>query len=67
MYQVNINYNLVDDSYSAQIVPFDIDGYQGRTVDCEYEDGVSYTDWCSFTGSYAQCQKYIKELGYYIS
>lgn len=62
LYQVNVHYDLVDDDYSADIIPFDSDGYQGRTTDTVYEDGISFTDWCCCTGSYEECEEYIDEF-----
>ena len=60
MYQVNIHYLI--DSYSASIAEFDADGYKGRVIDTVYEDGAIYTDYCVFTGSYEECEDYVKFL-----
>lgn len=62
MFQVNIHYDFISDEYSCAISEYSEDGYKGRLTDTVYEGGISYTDWCSFTGTYEECEEFIDEF-----
>lgn len=52
MFQINKSYDCVWDEEMYFVSKYTEDGYQGRTTDTTYEDGIgiSYTDWCVESG-----------------
>ena len=46
MYQLNREYDFISNQYTYFVTRYSPEGYKGRAIDTEYEDGVSYTDWC---------------------
>lgn len=61
-YQVNIHTD-VDGYMEAGVSPYSENGYKGRLIDTVYSDGISYTDWGEFVGTYEECEEYIHSLG----
>ena len=58
-YQVNLT-ETVDSKTTYWMSRWSPDGYTGRTIDTQYQDGADTTDWAVFSGSEEECRKYIE-------